>query len=315
MATVTPQLVKQLRDQTGAGMSDCKKALDEAGADFERAVTLLREKGLAAAAKKSGRAASEGVVAAALTPDRNYGFLVEVNCETDFVTRNESFQKYVADIVQTLEKQRPKTHEEVLSARLPSGQTVKEDAANLVATIGENIAVRRFETSGGPDVFVQSYVHAGGKVGVLVAFAGENINAAVENPELVAVSKDVALQVAAMKPLFLNRESISAAELKAEEEIFTNQYRNQGKPENILPKIVSSRIETWYKEACLIEQAFVKEDSKSVSQYIAEAGKKIGVPGLKITHFARLELGEGVEKKDTDFAAEVEAQIKISSKS
>jgi elongation factor Ts len=310
MATVTPQLVKQLRDQTGAGMSDCKKALDEAGADFDRAVTILREKGLAAAAKKSGRAASEGIVTAILTPDRNYGYLVEVNCETDFVTRNESFQNFVADVALTVEKARPKTLDEVLSAKTPAGLSIKDAAANLVATIGENITVRRFETIGGPDAFVQSYVHAGGKVGVLVAFSGDKIRSAVESPDLEGVSKDVALQVAAMKPRFLNRETVSPAELKAEEEIFTNQYRNQGKPENILPKIVASRVETWFKEACLIEQAFVKEDSKSVTQFIAEAGKKLGIGNLSVTSFSRLELGEGVEKKDADFAAEVEAQIK-----
>lgn len=314
MATVTPQLVKQLRDQTGAGMSDCKKALDEAGADFDRAVTLLREKGLAAAAKKSGRAASEGVVAAVLTPDRNYGFLVEVNCETDFVTRNESFQGFVAEVVNSIEKGRPKSLEDVLALKNAAGLSIKDSAANLVATIGENITVRRFETIGGPDSYVQSYVHAGGKVGVLVSFTGDNLKSFTENPELGDVAKDVALQVAAMKPRFLNRETVSPAELKAEEEIFTNQYRNQGKPENILPKIVSSRIETWFKEACLVEQAFVKEDSKSVTQFLTESSKKLGIPGMKITRFSRLELGEGVEKKDADFAAEVEAQIKSSSK-
>jgi elongation factor Ts len=315
MATVTPQLVKQLRDQTGAGMSDCKKALEEAAADFDRAVTLLREKGLAAAAKKSGRAASEGVVTAILTPDRNYGYLVEVNCETDFVTRNDAFQKFVAQVSHAVEKARPKTLEDVHATKLGDGSaTIKDAAAALVATIGENIAVRRFATLGSATTFVQSYVHAGGKVGVLVELTGENIKAALENPELHEVGKDVALQVAAMKPLFLNRESITPAELKTEEEIFTNQYRNQGKPENILPKIVASRMETWFKEACLLEQAFVKEDSKNITQYVNEASKKLGIAGLKVSRFARLELGEGVEKKEEDFAAEVEAQIKSSSK-
>ena len=314
MASVTPQLVKQLRDQTGAGMSDCKKALEEAQADFDKAVTLLREKGLAAAAKKSGRAASEGVVSAVLTPDRNYGFLVEINCETDFVTRNEAFQKFVAHVETTIEKECPQTLEAVHAASAGNGQTIKEAAASLIASIGENISVRRFETLGASDTFVQSYVHAGGKVGVLVELQGQNIKNFLENPELHEVGKDVALQVAAMKPRFLNRESIAATELKAEEDIFSNQYRNQGKPENILPKIVASRIETWFKEACLIEQAFVKEDSKSISQYLSEAAKKLGISELKVKKFSRLELGEGVEKKEEDFAAEVEAQIRSTSK-
>ena len=314
MAAVTPQLVKQLREQTGAGMSDCKKALEEAQADFDKAVTLLREKGLAAAAKKSGRAASEGVVSAVLTPARNTGFLVEINCETDFVTRNEAFQKFVSQVEACIEKARPANLEAVHATPYGNGQTIKEAAANLIATIGENISVRRFETLGSTDSYVQSYVHAGGKVGVLVELKGTNIKNFLENPELHEVGKDVALQVAAMKPRFLNRESIQAAELKAEEDIFTNQYRNQGKPENILPKIVASRIETWFKEACLIEQAFVKEDSKSIAQYLNEAAKKLGISDLKVVKFARLELGEGVEKKEEDFAAEVEAQIRGTSK-
>lgn len=314
MSAVTPQLVKQLREQTGAGMSDCKKALEEAGADFERAVTLLREKGLAAAAKKSGRAASEGVVSAVLTADRNSGFLVEVNCETDFVTRNDSFKGFIEQVTKVIEAKRPQNLEALKELKLADGQTVQAEAANLVATIGENINVRRFMALGSQETFVQSYVHAGGKVGVLVEMKGSNIKSFVENPELQELAKDVALQVAAMKPLFLNRNVVSAQELEAEKEVFTNQYRNQGKPENILPKIVANRMETWFKEACLVEQAFVKEDSKSVQQHVAEVAKRLGISGLEVVNFARLELGEGVEKKSEDFAAEVEAQIKGSAK-
>lgn len=309
MGAVTPQLVKQLREQTGAGMSDCKKALDANQGDLEAAVKTLREKGLAAAAKKSGRATSEGVVTAILTPDRSTGMLVEINCETDFVTRNEEFQKFVTQISNAVEKAAPASLADVLSTPYSDGMDIQAATANMIATIGENIAVRRFERIGSADTVTQSYVHAGGRVGVLVELSGEGVRGQLENPELLDAAKDVALQVAAMKPLFLNRESISEAALKSEEEVFFNQYRNQGKPENILPKIVGNRMETWFKEACLVEQSFVKDDSKSIQQYLTEIGRKVGVANLSVRSFSRLELGEGVEKKSEDFAAEVEAQI------
>jgi elongation factor Ts len=310
MAAVTPQLVKQLREQTGAGMSDCKKALDSADGDMEAAVKILREKGLAAAAKKSGRATSEGVVDAVLTPDRACGMLIEINCETDFVTRNEGFQSFVAAVKAAVETAKPTDIAGVLAAPFGNGQSVQEATANMIATIGENMSVRRFARLSQPGTLVQSYVHGGGKVGVLVQLTGTNMSQHAENPELLDAARDVALQVAAMKPLFLNQDAISAADLEKEKDVFTNQYRNQGKPENILPKIVANRLETWYKEVCLIEQAFVKDDAKTIKQFLTETGKRLGVPDLAVVAFQRLELGEGVEKKEENFAAEVEAQIK-----
>ncbi len=310
MAAVTPQLVKQLRDQTGAGMSDCKKALDAVSGDLEAAVKALREKGLAAAAKKSGRATSEGVVEAVLTPERNCGMLVEINCETDFVTRNDSFKDFVQKVSAAVAQHKPTDLASVLATPYGDGQNIKEATGTMIATIGENMSVRRFSRLGKDGNLVQSYVHGGGRVGVLVELSGSDLQKHIENPELLEAAKDVALQVAAMKPLFLEQGAIPSDELKKEEEVFFNQYRNQGKPENILPKIVANRLVTWFKESCLLEQAFVKDDSKNISQFVTEVGKKLGVADLKVVAFERLELGEGVEKKDEDFAAEVEAQIK-----
>ena len=310
MTTVTPQMVKELREQTGAGMSECKKALDQSQGNLEQAVQILRERGLAAAAKKASRAASEGVVSAALAPNGARGFLVEVNCETDFVTRNDDFKALVETVVQITTTQAPQDLDALLAAKTPAGSTLQELVTTSVAKIGENIQVRRFGAIGSGQGLVASYVHGGGRVGVLVELSGTGIAQHRSNEQLQEVAKDVALQVAAMKPLFLNRSAVPADVVAAESEVFTNQYRNQGKPENILPKIVASRIDTWFKESCLVEQAFVKEDTKSVAAYVSEMGKKWGVSDLAVSQFLRLELGQGVEKKSVDFASEVAAQIK-----
>jgi len=314
MAAVTAQMVKELREATGAGMTDCKKALDEAAGDVEAALKVLRERGLAAAAKKSARAASEGVVAAVIADDLGKGFLVEVNCETDFVTRNEEFQGFVTNLQAIILKSRPSSLEALAAAAYTTGGTVAEATTNLVAKIGENITVRRFAELGTGSNLVSCYVHGGGKVGVLVELTAEGIGASRTNPALAEIAKDVALQVAAMKPLYINREAVPADTVKSESEVFWTQYKNQGKPEAALPKIVTSRMETWHKENCLTEQLFVKDDSKTVAAYVADAGKQAGVPGLKVSNFVRLELGQGVEKKSGDFAAEVAEQIAASSK-
>lgn len=309
MTAVTPQMVKELRESTGAGMSDCKKALDQAAGDLEKAVVILRERGLAAAAKKSGRAASEGIVSAVVEPGNVRGYAVEVNCETDFVTRNEGFQDLVATVTKIVETKKPANLEALLASPYPTGGTLQEAVTAAVAKIGENLQVRRYEVLGSGQGLVTSYVHGGGKIGVLVELVGEGIAAHRSNPALVELAKDVALQAAAMKPLYLDRAAVPKATVESETEVFYNTYRNQGKPEAALGKIVSSRIETWYKESCLTEQLFVKDDSKTVQNYVADAGKKLGVNGLKVAGFVRLELGQGVEKKSEDFASEVAAQI------
>ena len=311
--SVTPQMVKELRESTGAGMSDCKKALDQAAGDMDKAVVFLRERGLAAAAKKASRAASEGVVSAVVKADNSKGFLVEINCETDFVTRNEGFQAFVVSVQKTIETNAPASLDALLALKMGEA-TVAHSTTELVAKIGENITVRRFETLGNTDTMVASYVHGGGKVGVLVELKAEGIVAQRTNPTLVEVAKDVALQVAAMKPIFLNRASVPADTIKSETEVFFQQYKNQGKPEAALPKIVANRMDTWHKENCLTEQLFVKEDSKTVATIVAEAGKKLGLVNLVVANFVRLELGAGVEKKSEDFAAEVAAQIAATAK-
>ncbi len=314
MAAVTAQMVKELREATGAGMTDCKKALDEAQGDMDAALKVLRERGLAAAAKKSSRAASEGVVAAVISNDLGKGYLVEVNCETDFVTRNEEFQAFVSTLQNIILSKSPATLEALIATGYTTGGTVGEATTNLVAKIGENITVRRYATLGEGQNVVASYVHGGGKVGVLVELTAEGLTAQRSNPALSEIAKDVALQVAAMKPLYTNREAVPADIVKSESEVFWTQYKNQGKPEAALPKIVSSRMDTWHKENCLTEQLFVKDDSKTVAAYVADAGKQAGVAGLKVANFVRLELGQGVEKKSGDFAAEVAQQIAASSK-
>jgi len=307
-------MVKELRESTLAGMSDCKKALDEAQGDMDRAVIILRERGLASAAKKAGRAASEGVVSAIINADNSKGFLVEVNCETDFVTRNDDFQAFVAEINKTVVAKSPADLGMLLAQANSVGGTIADASKNLVAKIGENIMVRRFGTLGNGTNIVTSYVHAGGRVGVLVELAGDGVANQRTNPALVEVAKDVALQVAAMKPSYLNREGIPPAALQVEKEVFATQYRNQGKPEAIIPKIVLSRVDTWYKEACLVEQLFVKDDAKTVAAHVAATGKALGLTDLRVVNFIRLELGEGVEKKSVDFASEVAAQIADASK-
>lgn len=307
--TVTPQMVKELREMTGAGMGDCKKALDQTSGDMDSAVKVLRERGLAAAAKKASRAASEGVVSAIITPDNSKGFVVEVNCETDFVTRGDEFQDIVAKVTKIVSDNKPSSLDALLALSYPTGGTLQEAVTNAIAKIGENIQVRRYAVLGGSSTLVSSYVHGGGRVGVLVELDGEGITAKRSDAALIEVAKDVALQVAAMKPQYTNREAVPAETLKSESEVFYNQYKLQGKPEAALPKIIASRMDTWHKENCLTEQMFVKDDGKTVSAYVAEAGKKLGVANLKVKNFVRLELGQGVEKKVVDFATEVAQQI------
>jgi elongation factor Ts len=308
MAIVTAQLVKELRELTLAGMGDCKKALDAAEGNMEKAVIILREKGLANAAKKADRAASEGVVSTAVD-NNNLGFVFEVNCETDFVTKNDGFQKFVSNLQTLALKNKPQTLEALLDLPYDASSTVKSACTSLVATIGENINVRRFARIGTGKNFVGSYVHGGGKIGVLVELTATGIENHLNNEVLLEVSKDVALQAAAMKPQYLSETHVPADVIKSEEEIIRNKFIKQGKPEAALAKIIPSSLKTWFKEVCLTEQLFVKDDSKTVAAYVAECGKKIGLNDLKVNAFISLELGQGVEKKVEDFAAEVAATV------
>ena len=288
---VTASLVKELREKTGAGMMDCKKVLTETDGDLEKAAELLRERGIAKAAKKSGRVAAEGMVEAYIAEDGKVGAVVEVNSETDFVAKNEEFRTFVMDVAKQVVVNNPATVEELLAqpSLTVEGKTVNEVLIDKIATIGENMTVRRFarfESQG----LVEKYIHGDGKIAVLV-------NMTNANNEL---AKDVCMQIAAAKPEFLNRESVPAERVEKEKEILKAQTMNEGKPEAIAEKIVMGRINKFYEEICLVDQAFVKDPSMKVSQVLKDA---------TIVEFARFEKGEGIEKKEENFAEEVMKQL------
>ena len=279
---VTASLVKELREKTGAGMMDCKKVLTETDGDLEKAAELLRERGIAKAAKKSGRVAAEGMVEA---------YISEEGKVTDFVAKNEEFRTFVMDVAKQVVVNNPATVEELLAqpSLTVEGKTVNEVLIDKIATIGENMTVRRFarfESQG----LVEKYIHGDGKIAVLV-------NMTNANKEL---AKDVCMQIAAAKPEFLNRESVPAERVEKEKEILKAQTMNEGKPEAIAEKIVMGRINKFYEEICLVDQAFVKDPSMKVSQVLKDA---------TIVEFARFEKGEGIEKKEENFAEEVMKQI------
>ena len=308
MSVVTAQMVKEIRELTGAGMSDCKKALDEAQGNLDKAIIVLREKGLAAAAKKAARAASEGAVCALASEDKKSGFVFEVNCETDFVTRNDAFTNLMENLKTLVIQKAPKSLEALLSLPLEGG-TVQDTITAMIAKIGENIQIRRFETLSLPETLVTSYTHGAGKVGVIVALAGENISAHASSTELQDLGKDIALQIAAMKPQFLTAGDVPSENIAAEESVIRGKFLKQGKPEAAIAKIVPSAIQSWMKEICLLDQIFVKDESKNINQHIVAVGNALGIKNLKVVQFVSLELGQGVEKKQDDFAAEVAAQV------
>ncbi|MBR6816934.1 MAG: elongation factor Ts [Clostridia bacterium] len=272
-----------MREKTGCGMMDCKKALTEAGGDIEKAAELLREKGLASAVKKAGRIAAEGIVAA--YKEGNVAVLLEVNCETDFVAKTEQFQALVKSVAEIIIKEAPADVEALMATACAEG-TVEEMIKNAVATIGENIKVRRFARAEG---YTDTYIHLGGKIGVMVVTDVE--------PE-AGVIHDVAMQIAAAKPTYLAKEDVDADEIAHEKEILRAQALNEGKPEKIVDKMVDGRIQKYYKEVCLLEQPFVKDDSMNVSQMIG--GR------FQVQSFVRYEMGEGLEKRNDNLAEEIQ---------
>ena len=290
---ITASQVKDLREKTGAGMMDCKKVLTEADGDMEKAIELLRERGIAKAAKKSDRVAAEGLVDAYISEDGKVGAVVEVNAETDFVSSNAEFKSFVADIAKQIAVNNPASVEDLLAEKSISDpeKTVQEVLTNKIATIGENMSIRRFarfETTGS----VEKYIHGDGKIGVLVEM--ENAT-----PEL---AKDICMQIAAAKPEFLDRASVPAERVEKEMEILKAQAINEGKPAEIAEKMVQGRIGKFYGEICLVEQPFVKDPDQKV-------GKMVEDKGARIVRFARLEKGEGLEKREENFAEEVAKQI------
>jgi len=288
---ITAEIVKELREKTGAGMMDCKKVLTETNGDMEKAIELLRERGIAKAAKKSDRIAAEGLVYAYVTEDQKVGVVVEVNSETDFVAKNEEFQKFVADIAVEIAKQNPANVEELLEKSL-NGKTVKEVLTDKIATIGENMSIRRFARFES-EALVESYIHGNGKIGVLVELT---------KPEK-ELAKDICMQVAAAKPEYLNRTEVPAEVLNKEMEVLKAQAINEGKPAQIAEKIVQGRIGKFYSEVCLVDQEFVKNPDIKIEQLVKEKG-------TEIVRFVRFEKGEGLEKKEENFAEEVMKQIK-----
>ncbi len=300
----TAKDVQKLREQTGAGMMDCKKALSSSDGDFDKAVEFLREKGLAAAQKKGGRVAAEGMVYAGVCPEHGVGALVEVNSETDFVAKNEIFQNFVKDLTAVVMKENPADVEALNACQYPgAGKTVAEALTEKVATIGENIQLRRFVRYCEKTQNV-AYMHMGGKIGVLVALeVSDNLKG---NQAVSELGHDVCMQIAAMNPQYLDRESVPADVVEHEKEILMAQTMNEGKPEAVAQKIVAGRINKFFEENCLVDQAFVKENKTSVSKYVEAKAKELGGE-IKIAKFTRYEKGEGLAKKEDDFAAEVAA--------
>ena len=291
---VTASLVKELREKTGAGMMDCKKVLTETDGDMEKAIELLRERGIAKAAKKSGRVAAEGLVEAYISEDGKVGAIVEVNSETDFVGKNEEFKTFVKNVAKQVVEKNPKDVEDLLNqeATFEAGKTVNEALVGKIATIGENLTIRRFarfESKG----LLESYIHGDGKIAVL-------INMAKGDKE---VAKDLCMQIAAARPEYLNEQSVPAERVEKEKEILKAQTMNEGKPEAIAKKIVQGRIRKFFEEICLVDQVFVKDSNMKVSELLKQKD-------AEVVEFARFEKGEGIEKKEENFAEEVMNQLK-----
>ena len=298
--------VQKLREMTGVGMMDCKKALTEAEGDFDKAIEWLREKGLAAQTKKAGKIAAEGV-SYAIVADNGVGVVIEVNSQTDFVAKNEVFQGFVKDLANIVANDNPADVEALKACTYPgTDRTVADVTADKVLAIGENIQVRRFvRYAEGVNV---PYIHMGGKIGVLVNLEVEGIEA----DKVTELGKDIAMQIAAMNPAYLDKSDVDQATLDKEKEILLIQAKedpkNANKPENIIEKMVMGRIGKYYEENCLLQQAFVKENKVSVEKHIAEVAKQLGGK-ITVKAFTRFQTGEGIEKKEEDFAAEVASMI------
>ncbi|MBQ9657856.1 MAG: elongation factor Ts [Clostridia bacterium] len=292
---ITAALVKELREQTGAGMMDCKKALTETDGNLEKAAEYLREKGISKAAKKSGRIAAEGLVEAYISEDGKVGAVVEVNAETDFVAKNDEFKTFVADVAKQVATTNPATVEDLLAEKSNSveGKTVQEVLIEKIATIGENMSIRRFKRFETTEGMISKYIHGDGKIAVLL-----NTTNADE-----VLAKDICMQIAAARPEFVDRASVPAERVEKEMEILKAQAMNEGKPAEIAEKMVQGRIGKFYGEICLVEQPFVKNPDEKVS-------KLLEAKGASIVEFARFEKGEGIEKKEENFAEEVMNQLK-----
>ena len=305
MANITSQMVKELREMTQAGMMDCKKALVEAEGEMEKAIEWLREKGLAAAAKKAGRIAAEGAV----TEDKTVGAIVEVNCETDFVANTDNFKNFCKNIAKHIALSNPTDVDELMNQKFvdDESKTITDLVSDATVSIGEKISIRRFARYQTNCGVVETYIHMGGKIGVLLLV--ENNNPATFGADAFRTFyHDVALQIAAAKPSYVRKEEVPTEALNKEREILRAQALNEGKPEKIVDKMVEGRIEKYYKEVCLLEQPFVKDPDKSIAKLMGEVAKEIGAE-LNVVSFERFERGEGIEKRKDNFAEEIAAQM------
>ena len=308
MAGFTAKDVKELRDRTGVGMMDCKKAPVSADGDMDKAIELLREKGLAVAAKKAGRIAAEGMVTAIVDREKKVGVLLEVNAETDFVAKNEDFRSFASDVA----KQALNSNAADIDAFMneawqgDAGKTVKDVQTEKIAVIGENINVRRFEKVNAADGCVANYIHGGGKIGVMIQAKTEVVNDAVKT-----CLRNVAMQVAAMDPKYVSRDEVPADYLEHEKEILMAQAKeeNPNKPENIIEKMITGRLNKELKEICLLDQAYVQDGDLTVAQYLEKVSKEVGAT-ITVVKSIRFKAGEGLEKKVDDFAGEVANMFK-----
>lgn len=303
---VTAQLVKELRELTGAGMMDCKKALSETGGDLKKAVDVLREKGLSSAAKKAGRIAAEGVVSSYVSSDFSKGTLIELNCETDFVAINPLFVDLSKKICEIASENscddvaKIEGLEYKFSSEFP---TVKDAIVGLVSKLGENISLRRVVNYSSDDGIVNTYIHGDGKIGVIVKLKSD-----LKNEEVSKVAKDICMQIAATNPLFLDINSVDQDVVNKERQILKTQALNEGKPEQVVEKMVEGRIKKYFQEICLVEQSFVKDPDLTVKKFIENKSKDLGTK-IEIVSFSRFEKGEGIEKNEENFAEEVQKQM------
>ncbi|MBM4763938.1 translation elongation factor Ts [Bacillus sp. B15-48] len=289
---ITAQMVKELREKTGAGMMDCKKALQEVDGDLEKAIDLLREKGIAKAAKKGDRIAAEGLTTVVV--NGNDAVLLEVNSETDFVAKNEGFQTLVKELAEHLLKHKPANLDEALKQKMDNGTEVAEHINSAIAKIGEKLSFRRFELKSKTDADAfGAYLHMGGRIGVLSVLEGTTDE---------TVAKDVSMHIAALNPKYVSRDEVSADEVERERQVLTQQALNEGKPENIVAKMVEGRLGKYFEDVCLLDQAFVKNPDQKVRQFVEASGGKV-------REFVRFEVGEGIEKREDNFAEEVMSQV------
>ncbi|MGL4655034.1 MAG: translation elongation factor Ts [Sarcina sp.] len=296
---ITAKMVKELREKTGAGMMDCKKALSEVAGDIEKAIEVLREKGLAAAAKKSGRIAAEGIIKTYIAEDKKSGVILELNCETDFVAINEDFVSFSGVLAELIAKGNFANVEEVLAAEVEAGKTVQAALTELIAKIGENMSLRRFEKFTVESGVVKDYIHGAGRIGVMVELGSDK-----ESEELENLAKEICMQIAAANPACLSEADVNQEELAKEREVLKAQALNEGKPEKIVDKMVEGRIKKYLKEICLLDQVWVKDGDLTIAKLVESKAKELGAT-ITINRFVRFERGEGIEKAEENFAEEV----------